>query len=212
MERSTIHSVGPASGRSNGLVVLDPVGDIFDLLSRMVLPLRIQRLVGTRDLDPAGRSAAAVYAAYGRMDWRAASVLHSHAPTLVMTFRPEREDAEMALREGLIGYLDAGADPASLERAVRATLLDGEAGFTREVLGRFLQQLRTLSGSAGRLTARQHEIVALIAQGATDKQIAHELGIKPTTAQKHVGRLLRRLDVSSRAAAIAAVQYRPRHT
>ena len=53
-----------------------------------------------------------------------------------------------------------------------------------------------------RLTARQTEIVDLIAGGATDKEIAAALGIRTATAQKHVANLLRRLGVANRAAAV----------
>jgi len=55
---------------------------------------------------------------------------------------------------------------------------------------------------AGRLTARQREIVGLIARGATDKEIGAALGIRTATAQKHVANLLRRLGVPNRAAAV----------
>jgi DNA-binding NarL/FixJ family response regulator len=65
------------------------------------------------------------------------------------------------------------------------------------------------------LTPRQSQIVELIATGATDKEIAAQIGVRTATAQKHVARLLKRLGVRNRAAAVA-VQRRPlrsrRHT
>ncbi len=53
-----------------------------------------------------------------------------------------------------------------------------------------------------RLSPRQQQIVALIARGLTNKEIASELGIAHTTAQKHQTNALLRLGVSSRAAAV----------
>ena len=58
---------------------------------------------------------------------------------------------------------------------------------------------------ASELTPRQREVVALIASGHSDREIASVLGIATTTAQKHVTNVLRRLQVPNRAAAAVAV-------
>jgi DNA-binding NarL/FixJ family response regulator len=83
--------------------------------------------------------------------------------------------------------------------------LRGESIYGREVVGAWLrdgQGTRNAGEGAGRLTARQREIVSLIARGATDKEIGAALGIRTATAQKHVANLLRRLGVPNRAAAV----------
>jgi DNA-binding NarL/FixJ family response regulator len=56
--------------------------------------------------------------------------------------------------------------------------------------------------SARRLTARQRQIVELIASGSTDRAIGMRLGIRTATAQKHVANVLRRLGVRNRAAVV----------
>ncbi|HTQ89861.1 MAG TPA: helix-turn-helix transcriptional regulator, partial [Streptosporangiaceae bacterium] len=56
----------------------------------------------------------------------------------------------------------------------------------------------TLSGPATPLTPREHEIVTLIAQGLSNRQIADELVISPATAARHVANILAKLGFSSR--------------
>ena len=59
------------------------------------------------------------------------------------------------------------------------------------------------------LSAREREVLGLLAAGRTDREIADTLFISPRTASKHVGAILAKLDVTSRAeAAVLAVQHR----
>lgn len=110
-----------------------------------------------------------------------------------------------------LAYLDAGAfgaiDPASADRmALRRSLLGalrGEPVYPREVLGVWLRRVRHQNDSlTWRLTARQREVIALVADGATDKDISEALHISLATAQKHVANVLKRLGASNRAAAV----------
>ena len=55
------------------------------------------------------------------------------------------------------------------------------------------------------LTARQRQVLELVAEGLADKEIGERLGIATVTAQKHVTNILERLHVPNRAAAAAAV-------
>ena len=59
------------------------------------------------------------------------------------------------------------------------------------------------AGPLDRLTAREHEVLALLASGATDREIATTLVISPRTASIHVGNILAKLDVPNRGAAAA---------
>jgi DNA-binding NarL/FixJ family response regulator len=54
------------------------------------------------------------------------------------------------------------------------------------------------------LTKRELEVLALLAEGKTDKEIAHELGIAESTAKNHVSNILGKLNVPNRAGAVAA--------
>jgi NarL family two-component system response regulator LiaR len=54
------------------------------------------------------------------------------------------------------------------------------------------------------LTKRELEVLALLAEGKTDREIAHELGIAESTAKNHVSNILGKLNVPNRAGAVAA--------
>ena len=190
-----------------GILVLDPVGEVFDRVRELALPTPIWRVVDVQRIAKGVRTALAVYASYGPAEWNAVAKLDCCAPTVLITTTYRRDEALEALRRDLVGYLDATLPKDALERAMRSLLLRKEHAFPREVLGSYLWQQRlgretAPAGSA--LTPRQHEIVTLIARGATDKEIAAALGIATATAQKHVTNILQRLQVPNRAAAVAA--------
>jgi DNA-binding NarL/FixJ family response regulator len=126
-------------------------------------------------------------------------------PTMIITERPSATAALAAIEHGVDGYLAADISADALRAAVTA-VLRGELAYSRQTLGAWLQALRTQPRVRDRvdLTPRQSQIVELIATGATDKEIAATIGVATATAQKHVARLLRRLGVRNRAAAVAA--------
>jgi DNA-binding NarL/FixJ family response regulator len=102
-----------------------------------------------------------------------------------------------------VAWLNTDADAAMLSAAVRAvaaglTVLDPE----RAALPR-LQVADPAEGVAETLTAREREVLALVADGLPNKAIARELGISEHTAKFHVGSLLGKLNAGSRAEAVA---------
>ncbi len=190
----------------DGVLVLDPVGEVFDRVRELALPAPLWRVVDAHRIAKDLRAALAVYASYGAVDWPVVGRLDACGPTVLITTTYRRDDALEALRRDLVGCLDATLPREALARAMRGLLLRKEHAFPREVLGSFVWQQRLdretgPNGSA--LTPRQNEIVALIARGATDKEIAGALGIATATAQKHVTNILERLQVPNRAAAVA---------
>ena len=190
------------------VAVLDQVGDVFERVRALDLTDELSQIVDARRLVRGSpRADRIVYGAHSTLDWDLVMALSRHAPVLAISTTYDRSEAEEALRCGLLGYLDVGLPAAAFARAVRGALLQGEPGFARDVVGLWLVELRakaTVEASVAGLTSRQTEILGLIGQGATDKEIAARLGIATATAQKHVANILRRLGVPNRAAAVAA--------
>jgi len=121
----------------------------------------------------------------------------------------EAGDGDEALDEaGAAGYLLKNSQPAELARAVRAAHA-GEAIIDPTVAARLVHALskRPAATAFDDLTTRERGVLALIAQGRSNKRIALELGISEKTVKTHVGHVLAKLDVTDRTqAAVLAVQ------
>jgi DNA-binding NarL/FixJ family response regulator len=205
--------VGNSRALSHGrvsIVVLDPLGSVFETLRDLSLSSSLWRLVNARRLPGLTGVDLVVYAVYDQVDWTLVKTLLQRAPTLVITTSFSTADATQALNHGLVGYLDASLKAEPLRRAIVGAL-NGEPAYAREVTGVWLRARRQAALTAvedSDLTPRQRQIVSLIATGATDKEIGGSLGIATATAQKHVTNILERLRVPNRAAAVAVIASR----
>ena len=111
-------------------------------------------------------------------------------------------DVLAAVRAGATGYLVAPRDPATLADAVRRTAA-GEAVFSPGLAEVVLEEVGRSPQPAGvRLTAREGDVLALVVDGLTARQIATRLVLSPRTVEHHIQRVLRRLDVPNRAALV----------
>jgi DNA-binding NarL/FixJ family response regulator len=119
-----------------------------------------------------------------------------------------------AVRAGAKGYLSKDMDPAALVRAVRG-IREGEAPFnrhaTRVVVDRYqalLQNGRALDFRLPELTERENQVLALLAEGLTDREIADALVISRRTVETHVANILAKLRVASRVQAARIYRHR----
>jgi DNA-binding NarL/FixJ family response regulator len=124
---------------------------------------------------------------------------------LVLTMYDDDELLDAALKAGARGYLLKGASQADIERAMEA-VGGGEVVFGPGVADQVLARLKT--GWAGvdpfpELTAREKEVLELLAQGLGNQQLARRLFISPKTVRNHVANILAKIGVPDRAQAIA---------
>jgi DNA-binding NarL/FixJ family response regulator len=102
-----------------------------------------------------------------------------------------------ALRAGALGYLMKGSASQELERAL-AAVMAGEryldSHISAEALQRHLART-TADGAQEVLTARQREILQLIAESLGTKEIAHRLGVSAKTVETHRRELMQRLNI-----------------
>jgi DNA-binding NarL/FixJ family response regulator len=109
-----------------------------------------------------------------------------------------------SLRAGASGFLVKHTVPAELVRAVRVVAA-GEALLSPSVTRRLIQRFTSRPTFAGvgagmePLTDREREVVALVAEGLSNREIAAELVISPETARTHVGRAITKLGARDRA-------------
>ena len=118
---------------------------------------------------------------------------------VILTSFSDRERILRALDAGAAGYLLKDAEPDELTRAVRAAA-QGDAPLDPRA-GRALLSARTATSPADTLSAREREVLAMVAEGLPNKLIARELGISEKTVKAHLTSVFRRIDVTDRTQA-----------
>jgi DNA-binding NarL/FixJ family response regulator len=134
-----------------------------------------------------------------------------HAGARVMILAARDADAPLfeALRAGASGFLVKHSEPDDLVEAVRV-LATGEAllspGATRRLIAEFASQPHPHLPDCEQLeelTAREREVMMLVATGLSNEEIAERLFISPATAKTHVSRARCKLDVRDRSQLVA---------
>lgn len=120
---------------------------------------------------------------------------------LVLTTYDSDSDVMPAIAAGATGYLLKDSPREELFRAVRAAHR-GEAVLAPSVANRLMSQLR--SPSQEPLSERELAVLALIAEGLTNREAAARLFISEATVKTHLVHIYSKLDVNDRAAAVAA--------
>ena len=127
------------------------------------------------------------------------------ARVLVLTTFDTDSDVAPAIEAGATGYLLKDSRRDALVRAVRAAYR-GESVLAPSVASRLLSQLRAPASDA--LSARELEVLSLIAQGETNRGAAARLFISEATVKTHLLHIYEKLGVNDRAAAVAAAYER----
>jgi DNA-binding NarL/FixJ family response regulator len=130
----------------------------------------------------------------------------SHDPSarvLILSASGEQQDVLEAVKAGATGYLVKSASREELLDAVRR-VAEGDSVFTPGLAGLVLGEFRRMTENAARpependLTARETEILKMVAKGLSYKQIAERLVISHRTVQNHVQSTLRKLQMHNR--------------
>jgi DNA-binding NarL/FixJ family response regulator len=124
----------------------------------------------------------------------------SRARVLVLTTYDTDSDVLPAIEAGATGYLLKDARAEELFRAVRAAAR-GEAVLSPSVATRLLGSVRRPAQEP--LSAREQEVLALVARGATNREAARQLFVSEATVKTHLLHVYAKLGVNDRAAAVA---------
>jgi len=125
---------------------------------------------------------------------------------LVLTTFENDDNVVLALRAGASGFLGKHVDPVDLLHAIRVVAA-GEAllspAATRGLVSRFLSQpvpnALPAAVELGGLTDREREVLALVAYGLSNEEIAERLYLSPLTVKTHINRAMTKLGVRDRA-------------
>jgi two-component system response regulator NreC len=133
----------------------------------------------------------------GVMSTRAILEQHPHSRILMLSMHADAVYVRESLKAGAKGYLLKDAVDHELVAAVRA-LAEGNAYLSPSVSKTVLADYRQHSSEAGsELTSREREVMQLLAEGFTAKEIAKRLDISAYTVDAHRGRIMRKLQISS---------------
>lgn len=149
----------------------------------------------------------------------AARVITDEVPTstvVMLTVSQNDDDLFAALRAGAAGYLLKDTDPTRLPLALNG-VLKGEAALPRVLVGKLIDEFRArgkrrgVLGKEGRtnLTSREMEILELLREGLSTKEIGQRLFVTPVTVRTHISSILKKLKVPDRAAAIRLLEGDP---
>jgi two-component system nitrate/nitrite response regulator NarL len=181
------------------------VGEAGNALEGVKLAKRLKPDVVLQDLHMPGTSGL-----------EAIPLLREEVPqvhVVMLTVSEDAEDLLEALRIGARGYLLKNIDTDFLLDSIRRVAA-GESVMSSQMASKLADAMRaTPKGNvavpdANRLTPREREIIAMLARGASNKEIARTLDLAESTVKIHVQGILRKLNLASRVqAAVYAVEH-----
>jgi DNA-binding NarL/FixJ family response regulator len=117
---------------------------------------------------------------------------------LILSMHQNEEYVRQALRHGASGYMLKDAAPMELELALKA-VLRGETylspAVSKGVVSDYVQRLRGDEPQGAQLTPRQREVLQLVAEGHSTKEIARRLDLSVKTVDTHRTQLMKQLDI-----------------
>ena len=117
---------------------------------------------------------------------------------IIVSMYCSEEDVQQALRSSASGYLLKNSAPTEIALAIDAVMSGGvylSPQVSKSVVDGYLDRVKMNSQSSGTLSPRQREVLSLVAQGLSTKEIARRLGISGKTVETHRTQLMARLDI-----------------
>ncbi len=123
---------------------------------------------------------------------------------ILITIDDSRNAVSQAIQAGVSGYLLKDASADTLVDAARSAI-EGNAMIHPQITKTFIEEARLGDATSGTtpLSKREREILQRVADGATTKQVAADLGISPHTVKTHLERIFEKLGANDRAQAVA---------
>ncbi|WOF23566.1 response regulator transcription factor [Microbacterium betulae] len=195
------HSIFRSGLRADLDRALTVVGEAADVASAVSVIAETRPDVVLLDVHLPGGSAGS---AGGEDVLRQAGPLAPATRFLALSVSDAAEDVVRVIRAGARGYITKGASGAEVSEAVRlvasgdAVFSPRLAGFVIDAFGAASGETATADDELDRLSAREQEVMRLIARGYAYKEVASELYISVKTVETHVSAVLRKLQLSSR--------------
>jgi DNA-binding NarL/FixJ family response regulator len=130
----------------------------------------------------------------------------AHPRVIVLTAYDTEERVLASLKAGAAGYVLKGAPASEIAQAIRA-VAGGGSYLTPRVAARVVAQVNTPKRSS-MLSARERQVLRLVARGRSNKQIARDLAITERTVKFHMTSIFNKLGADNRAQAIAIAAQR----
>lgn len=189
--RGMFTAAGPGAAEPG----FDVLGEAADGVEAVELALRLDPDVVLMDLRMPGGSGVDAIAELTRRGAR--------SRVLVLTTYDTDTDTLPAIEAGATGYLLKDAPREELFAAVRAAA-EGRTVLSPAVASRLVSRVRTPAAPAGEtLSAREREVLELVAKGTSNRAVAAELFISEATVKTHLTHIYGKLGVKDRAAAVA---------
>ncbi len=123
---------------------------------------------------------------------------HPEVKIIILSMHANEEYVWQALRTGALGYLLKDAGTAELEQAIR-TVARGQthlsSAISKQVIADYVRRAAPDATPLDQITPRQREILQLVAEGSSTKEIAHTLKVSVKTVETHRAQLMERLNI-----------------
>ncbi len=177
-------------GLLQGLDGVDVVGEAGDGHEALRLAQSLHPDIVLLDIGMPGLNGLEVAARLTKLDPRMRVV--------ILSMHTSEEYVLQALRAGAAGYLLKGSAVAELELAIRAVARGDiylSPAVSRSVVDEYVRRTSGEADPLAALTPRQREVLQLVAEGHSSKDIAQQLGLSYRTIETHRNQLMKRLDI-----------------